>query len=242
MGYVVGLMATDGCLISGRKFLNFKSEDEQLVQTFLDCLGRPSKYGRARTRLGNTVYVAQFGDAAFYRWLQGIGLMPRKSLVLGALGVPQEFLLPCARGLLDGDGSLLNFHYAGGGKASGKRYEGFVTRFISASRPHIEWLRGQLSDLLGIEGNVAPPSPPRGCWARSITAFASPASCCPGSTQVRRCRSSSASGMFGSSTQPATAIRPRSRRPATARSMLTIEPRGKRIGMHSADSRRFRAP
>lgn len=51
MAYVVGLMATDGCLLSMRKQLNFKSEDEQLVRTFLECLGRPP--------------VTQFGDAAF---------------------------------------------------------------------------------------------------------------------------------------------------------------------------------
>lgn len=42
MGYVVGLMATDGCLLARRKQLNFKSQDEALVVTFLSCLGRPA--------------------------------------------------------------------------------------------------------------------------------------------------------------------------------------------------------
>jgi hypothetical protein len=152
MAYLVGLMATDGCLISGRRQLNFKSEDEQLVRTFLECLGRPPAYRTATTRLGNAVYVTQFGDASFYEWLKGIGLTPRKSLVLGSLAVPHDFLLPCARGLLDGDGSLLNYWYDGGGKARGRRYEGFATVFISASEAHLVWLREALARSLAIRG------------------------------------------------------------------------------------------
>ena len=50
MAYVVGLMATDGCLISNRRQLNFKSQDEQLVRVFLQCLGRPPRYRTVRTR------------------------------------------------------------------------------------------------------------------------------------------------------------------------------------------------
>ncbi|MBI2773839.1 MAG: hypothetical protein HYX56_05035 [Chloroflexi bacterium] len=158
-------MATDGCLLSKRKQLNFKSEDRQLVETFLTCLGRPALPSSARTRTGNVVFFKQFGDAAFYRWLQSIGLMPRKSLVLGALGVPSDLLLDCARGLLDGDGSLVDYWYDGGGKAAGRRYEGFSTRFISASRPHVAWLSGELTRIVGVRGFITRPSPPRGCWA-----------------------------------------------------------------------------
>lgn len=159
MAYLVGLMATDGCLLSKRKQLNFKSEDEQLVRTFLECLGRPPAYSTARTRLGKFVYFTQFGDVEFYRWLEGVGLMPRKSLVLGSLGVPNDHLLACVRGLLDGDGSLVNFWYDGAGKAKGRRYEGFVTVFNSASKPHLEWLRVSLARSLGINGALCPQPP-----------------------------------------------------------------------------------
>ena len=152
MAYLVGLMATDGCLISTRKQLNFKSEDEALVQTFLDCLGRPLRYRSVVGKTGNIHYVTQFGDAAWYRWLQSIGLMPRKSLVLGPLSVPDEFLFSCARGLLDGDGSLLDYWYDGGGKAKGKRYEGFATVFNSASGEHLQWLRTALARAASVNG------------------------------------------------------------------------------------------
>lgn len=164
MAYVVGLMAADGCLISGRKQLNFKSEDERLVRTFLECLGRPMRYGRRIGRTGRPHYVTQFGDVRFYDWLQQVGLMPRKSLVLGPIPVPRQFLFHCARGLLDGDGSILNYWYAGSGKATGRRYEGLATRFVSASEPRVDWIRAELFDALGVRGGKCRPSPRRPCW------------------------------------------------------------------------------
>jgi hypothetical protein len=162
--YIVGLMATDGCLISGRRQLNFKSEDEQLVRTFLNCLGRPPRYRPVPTRLGRLVYVTQFGDADLYRWLEHVGLSPRKSLSLGPLAVPDAFMSACARGLLDGDGSLLNFECAGTGKARGRRYEALVSRFFSASEAHIAWLRERLRNLLGIVGSINRPDPNAAGW------------------------------------------------------------------------------
>lgn len=161
MAYVVGLIATDGCLLSKRRQLNFKSEDEALVRTFLECLGRPLRCRPIRGRTGNTHYVSQFGDAEFYRWLQSVGLMPRKSLVLGSIAVPDELLLQCARGLLDGDGSITNYWYDGTGKAAGKRYEGLRTRFVSGSLPHLEWLREAFHRRMAVVGSIG-----RGtrCW------------------------------------------------------------------------------
>lgn len=159
MAYVVGLMATDGCLIRDGRHLAFDSGDEDLVKTFLGCLGRPLTYRAKRTESGGVDYQAQFGDVAFYRWLSSVGLTPRKSLVLGPIDVPDEFLHPLARGLLDGDGSLLDYWYDGTGKAKGRRYEGFVTVFNSASRPHLEWLRARLAGSLSIKGALCPQPP-----------------------------------------------------------------------------------
>ena len=47
-------------------------------------------------------------DTRLYGWFQAIGLTPRKSLTLGAIDVPDEFLAPLVRGFLDGDGSVSN--------------------------------------------------------------------------------------------------------------------------------------
>lgn len=153
MAYVVGLTATDGCLLSGRRAINFKSMDRDLVATYLGLLGRSNAIREERTKLGNIAYSTQFGDAELYRWFQTIGLSPRKSLTLGAIDVPDPALAPLVRGLLDGDGSILNYRYEGTGKARGI-YEALRTCFVSASRTHVEWLRERLAVARGIHGSI----------------------------------------------------------------------------------------
>src|SRR5437773_2773615 len=75
-----------------------KSGDRQLVDTYLATLGRTNRVRTEKTRKG-VVFVTQFGDARLYEWLRAVGLTPRKSLTLGALDVPDSFVLPLARGL-----------------------------------------------------------------------------------------------------------------------------------------------
>lgn len=163
MAYVVGLMATDGCVLTRRGHLSFDTCDEQLVRTYLACLGRALRYRTLRTQTGGVRYKAQFGDIAFYLWLIGVGIHPRKSLTLGAIDVPDEHLLPLVRGLLDGDGTISNFM----SRATKKTYpdyvyERFLAQFTSASRPHLEWLRACLAAALGVRGWIHrfPPRPP----------------------------------------------------------------------------------
>jgi len=153
MAYVVGLTATDGCLLTGRRAINFKSADKDLVLTYIDLLGRTNKIVEQRTRAGRIVYHVQFSDSRLYRWFESIGLTPRKSLTLGALLVPPEFLASLVRGLLDGDGSISNAVWkADTSRRSDYYYEWLRVRFASASRPHLDWLKQQLSGALGVRG------------------------------------------------------------------------------------------
>ena len=155
MAYIVGLTATDGCLITGRRALNFKSEDRQLVETYLAVLGRTNKVQTARTRTGGVVFVTQFHDSQLYEWFRSIGLTPRKSLTLGALSVPDKFVAPLARGLMDGDGSIVNFVHAPTRKLYPTyMYERLHVQFHSASRLHLDWLRSRLHTLMGSPGRV----------------------------------------------------------------------------------------
>ncbi len=156
MAYVVGLTATDGCLYTGTRKINFKSMDRQLVETYLRLLGRTNRVKDQETRTGNIVYFTEFGDAALYRWFQSVGLMPRKSLVLGQLEVPRQFLLPLARGLLDGDGSIINKTYrADTGRRSDYYWEYLLTKFTSASKQHLEWLAERIKATTGCEGYLS---------------------------------------------------------------------------------------
>src|SRR5437868_4855427 len=56
MAYIVGLTATDGCLFTGRRKINFKSEDRQLVETYLSVLGRTNRVKQEKTRRGGIVF------------------------------------------------------------------------------------------------------------------------------------------------------------------------------------------
>lgn len=153
MAYIVGLTATDGCLITGRRAINFKSGDRQLVETYIHLLGRSNKIGSERTRAGGTAFKVQFSDTRLYSWFQSIGLTPRKSLTLGGIAVPDEFLAPLVRGLLDGDGNITNAVWrADTTRRSDYYYEWLRTRFYSASPPHLEWLKSQLQKQLSLRG------------------------------------------------------------------------------------------
>lgn len=171
MAYVVGLMATDGCLITrGRRHLTFDSADEGHVRTFLGCIGRHPTYRLKRDkRSGEVSYQAQFSDARFYRWLRSIGVHPRKSLTIGAIDVPDEFIAPLARGLFEGDGHIANFSHAPTRSAYPNYvYERLWVYFNCASRPHLEWLRDTLERTLRISGYIEdrPPTETRKAFFR----------------------------------------------------------------------------
>jgi hypothetical protein len=156
MAYVVGLTATDGCLVTGRRAINFKSGDRQLVETYLGLLGRKNRVKSHPTETGGTAYYTQFHDSALYEWFRSVGLTPRKSLTIGALAAPDEFLLPLVRGLLDGDGSVINKTYrADTGRRTDYYWEYLITSFKSASRPHLEWLRSRIQAATILTGNLS---------------------------------------------------------------------------------------
>lgn len=171
MAYVVGLMATDGCLITrGRRHLAFDSGDEDLVRTFLACLGRHPTYRPKRNkRTGEVSYQAQFSDVRFYRWLRSIGIHPRKSLTIGSIDVPDELLAPLARGLFEGDGHISNFVHAPTRSAYPEyMYERLWVYFNCASRPHLEWLKAALQRTLCLSGYIEdrPPTETRKAFFR----------------------------------------------------------------------------
>ena len=151
MAYVVGLTATDGCLIAGRRKINFKSADRDLVETYLRVLGRTNPIKTKTTLRGGVVHFVEFGDARLYRWLQAIGLTPRKSLTLGAIDVPDDYLAPLMRGLFEGDGHIQNFVHRPTVKTQPTyEYERLLVAFNSASRVHLDWLRGRVGAAYGL--------------------------------------------------------------------------------------------
>ena len=63
--------------------------------------------------------------------------------------IPKKYFFDFLRGHLDGDGTFYSYW--------DKRWKSsfmFYTEFISASKKHIYWLRGEIDDLLHIKGHV----------------------------------------------------------------------------------------
>lgn len=156
MAYVVGLIATDGCLLSGRRQLNFKSVDRELVECLLGLLGRANTIHARTSPKGRVFYVTQFGDAALYDWLLRAGLTSRKSLTLGAIDVPDDYFFPLVRGLLDGDGSVISKVARADTKRRDDYYWEYLrTVFTSASKPHLEWLSAGIARIARVHGHLS---------------------------------------------------------------------------------------
>jgi LAGLIDADG-like domain len=152
LAYVIGLIATDGCLSSDGRHVIFTSRDLDLIQTFSSILHLENEIGITRNRR-SWAYRVQFGDVQLYRWLLSIGLTPNKSLTMGALAIPPEFFIDFLRGHLDGDGSITTYTDRYNTFKNPKYiYERVFVRFISASEKHIAWLQSTISMLTGIRG------------------------------------------------------------------------------------------
>lgn len=154
IAYAVGLLATDGNLSPSGRHVSVSSAEGEVLETFLRCVGRRAKIGTVKGGYGTHGLRVQIGDVGLYRWLQLIGLTPRKSLTLGSINVPDDVLPHLLRGLLDGDGSIIDSTYDGTGHAKGGRYRTLLVRFTTASREHAEWVRERIGTRYGLSGGL----------------------------------------------------------------------------------------
>lgn len=152
VAYAVGLVATDGNLSPSGRHVSVSSGEREVLESFLRCIKRSAHIGTNRSGFGSLTLRVQIGDVRLYRWLLSIGLTPRKSHTLGAIGCPTDVFPHLLRGLLDGDGSIISATYDGTGKAHGRRYRVLKLRFISASETHVDWLRQRIGAEFGLSG------------------------------------------------------------------------------------------
>jgi hypothetical protein len=154
LAYAVGLIATDGNLSPSGRHVSVSSAERVVLETFLRCIGRSAKIGQVKGGYGDHGLRVQIGDVGLYRWLQSIGLTPRKSLTLGSITIPDALFPHLLRGLVDGDGSIIDCTYDGTGKALGGRYRTLLVRFNTASREHAEWIRDRIRKKYGLAGGL----------------------------------------------------------------------------------------
>lgn len=150
IAYIVGLLTTDGNLRKDGRHIDFTSKDIQLIKTFKKCLGLKNKIGLKNSGFSNKKYFrVQFSDIILYNWLLNLGLTPKKSKTIGELKIPDKYFFDFLRGHFDGDGSCYSYW--------DKRWDSsfmFYTKFYSASKKHLLWLRFRIKKLLNIKGDL----------------------------------------------------------------------------------------
>lgn len=147
--YAIGLLVTDGCLYSDGRHMSLVSKDREQLSNFSRCLGLNNKIGIHPSGMGRSALSIQFGDVNFYNFLLKIGLMPRKSKIIGAVTIPDEYFFDFLRGSFDGDGCLYSYW-----DPRWRSSYMFYVSFVSASDAHIEWLRQSNKRFLGIKGHI----------------------------------------------------------------------------------------
>ncbi|KKQ81675.1 MAG: Intein-containing protein [Parcubacteria group bacterium GW2011_GWF2_38_76] len=147
--YVIGLLASDGCLGRDGSHIDFTSKDLEQINNFKKCLRIDNKIGKKVSGEGHLSFRIQFRDANFHQFLVNIGITPFKSKTMEAVEVPEKYFFDFVRGLYDGDGSSYSYF-----DPRWKSSFMFYTIFSSASKNHIDWLRNKICRMTEINGHI----------------------------------------------------------------------------------------
>ncbi len=150
--YAIGLIVTDGCLSKSGRHVEFTSKDLDQVENFLFALNIKSRITlKTRAKEKEKKYFrVQIGDVCFYRFLESIGLMQKKTLIMGQITIPREFFADFLRGHFDGDGYFYSYM-----DPRWKSSHMFYLVFTSASQDHLKWLNQMILDYYEIQGTIS---------------------------------------------------------------------------------------
>ncbi len=147
--YLVGLIATDGCLLSNRKAVVVTSKSEDFLARLRDALGLTMKIHRKRSGYAKTWgYDLVMKRVDLYAKLEKIGLTPRKSATIGPLHVPDIGFKDFLRGAIDGDGCIRGWIHPGNGRKQ------WAIHIVGISRPFLQWLSETTERICGVKGRI----------------------------------------------------------------------------------------
>ncbi len=129
--YLVGLVATDGCLGRDGRHVNITSADKRYLTQIRDRLQLSCVVSSKLGGGGNRAYQLQIGSKDLYGQLTDIGLTPRKSLTIGPLKVPDRHFADFVRGVIDGDGNIRRWIHPTNGR------EQWTARIYGCSKPFL---------------------------------------------------------------------------------------------------------
>ena len=143
IAYIVGLIASDGCLIGDGRHINITSKDIEIINHFRSILNISSRHFVKQGNLGGTAYHLQFSNVAFYDFLLITGLTPAKSLTMRKLKVPDLYFKDFMRGYFDGDGTIYGYK-----DSRWPNSHMFYTEFISGSLEFLSWIKDSSQRLM----------------------------------------------------------------------------------------------
>jgi len=146
--YLVGLIATDGCLCPDGRHIDITSKDFAFLQTIKDEIGISNKIGIKYNGKKQKYFHIQIGNKNFYDFLLSIGLSQNKSLTLGALEIPNQYFVDFLRGVIDGDGCIRGWIHPT------NQREQWSLRVYSGSEKFLYWLNSAAVQLLRVFGKV----------------------------------------------------------------------------------------
>lgn len=143
MAYLLGYIATDGCISDGRVLkLGLQGQDTaflEKVKKELEFNGEIMQQEVYNKQTNKTYQISRvdFYDKTIYNDLKNLKITENKSLTIGRFDhVPEEFEMSFLLGVFDGDGSI--------GRCSGSRNStnvNFRLRFFSGSYDFISYIR-----------------------------------------------------------------------------------------------------
>ena len=136
MAYVLGLIATDGC-ISKSGTVSLCVNDKDLLEKVKAAMGSSHAIKSYAHQEG--LYIFNFAREKLVADLNSLGIFPKKSLNIRFPDVPDAFLVDFIRGVFDGDGSVF-FE-----KRSPK--SPLKSSFVSSSKGFLDTLESKLRAL-----------------------------------------------------------------------------------------------
>ncbi len=139
--YALGLLATDGNLSPDKRHVVYTSKDESLILIFKKCLGINNIHvGRKSSGIimEKKYFVVQIGDIKFYKFLEKIGIGPKKSKTIEKVNIPKDLFFHFLRGCIDGDGSIVEYLHP-----QSKMLQ-LKTRLYSGSLNFLIWIKQEV--------------------------------------------------------------------------------------------------
>ena len=146
--YLVGLIATDGCLYRDGRHVEITSKEHAFLNSIKCALKLKNKIGTKYNSFKQCAYRIQIANKCFYDFLLSIGLMPNKSRIINKIKVPQVYFRDFLRGVIDGDGSIKLWTHPKNGK------EQASLCITSASEAFMIWLKEYIYDLYRASGRI----------------------------------------------------------------------------------------